>query len=394
MQNTSFLTHEAAVARARALAVAVGERAVAAEAARCQPGDTMDDMIHAGLVRLLVPRRWGGHELSFDALVDSVMEIAKVDASAGWCCAFLMVHSWLLARFPDKAQQDVWETGPDVPLAVSIIPVGQPTPMEGGYLLSGSWPFVSGVDHCEWSMLMGKILLAGGATEMRYFLVPKRDYQVRDTWFTYGLKASGSNTVTITDAFVPDHRTVALSDLLVPGQAPGAILNTGALYQIPVPEAFPLPLVAALIGAAKGAYETGRGHFSLAHAALTQERIAEKTHVQIRLAGVYEEIVAAECLLHHILRLVREAGPWSMRTRSETRLHYATIAQRCRAVVETLYTSCGGGANTIGHPIGRFWVDIHAMAAHARLHFDSAGEGFGRVELGVPANPHDPYAAS
>src|SRR5947207_5895326 len=92
----SGMTHEEAVARARALAPAIRERAPAAEAQRRQPKETIQEIIDAGLVRLLMPRRWGGYELPFDALVDSAIEIARADASAGWCYSFLVAHAWLL----------------------------------------------------------------------------------------------------------------------------------------------------------------------------------------------------------------------------------------------------------------------------------------------------------
>jgi 3-hydroxy-9,10-secoandrosta-1,3,5(10)-triene-9,17-dione monooxygenase len=99
----SDMTYEEAVARARALAPAIRERAASAEAQRRQPEETIQAIVDAGLVRLLMPRRWGGYELPLDALVDSVIEIARVDASAGCCYAFLVAHPWVLAHFPDEA---------------------------------------------------------------------------------------------------------------------------------------------------------------------------------------------------------------------------------------------------------------------------------------------------
>ncbi|HEX6482833.1 MAG TPA: acyl-CoA dehydrogenase family protein [Ktedonobacteraceae bacterium] len=393
--TVSVLTHEQAVRLARAFAVgSVRARIAAAEAQRRQPTETIQEFTQTGLVRLLVPQRWGGHELSFDTLVDAVIEIARVDASAGWCCGFLMVHGWLLAHFPDQAQEEVWSHNPDTLLAVSIIPVGQTTPTEeGGYLLSGTWPFVSGIDHCAWAMLMGTVPVAGAPDELRYFLVPKSDYQVRDTWETRGLRASGSHSVVVSDACVPAHRTVALQDLQAHGQAPGSICNEGRLYQLSVPEAFPLPLVAAILGATQGAFEARQAQVRTTRATLTQERIADKSQVQIRLAALHQDIQAAELVLRHVLGLIRVGDPFAALMRHQFRLHYATIARKCLEVSEELYTSSGGGANYISHPIGRFWVDIHAMAAHARLHFESAAEGFGRALLGLPANPQDPYAS-
>jgi len=110
------MTHAEAVARARALAESVRARAPEAEALRRVPDAMIRDFKDAGLVRLLTPRVFGGHELSLDAFADATLEIAKADGSIGWCFSFLNVQSWVLANFPEAAQRDVWGATPDVAL--------------------------------------------------------------------------------------------------------------------------------------------------------------------------------------------------------------------------------------------------------------------------------------
>ncbi len=138
---------------------------------------------------------------------------------------------WVLAHFPDEAQHDVWASHPDALIATSFAPVGHFTPVEGGYRLSGNWPWSCGVDHCEWNMLAALPESMDGSP--RIFLLPRSDYDILDTWFVAGLSASGSKNVEVKDAFVPEHRTLLLPDL-AHGQAPGAVLNTGPLYNLPL----------------------------------------------------------------------------------------------------------------------------------------------------------------
>jgi 3-hydroxy-9,10-secoandrosta-1,3,5(10)-triene-9,17-dione monooxygenase len=205
------MTREEAVARAKDFAPVVRERASSAEKERRQPLETIQEITDAGLARLLTPRHWGGYELGLDTYVDAVIEIAKGDAAAGWCYSFLNIHAWFLAHFPEEAQHDVWGNTPDVPLAESVIPAGKATPLEGGYLLSGSWPFVSGIDHCKWAMLAGMTpSTPNSPPEPRVFLIPRSDYEIEDTWFVAGLKGSGSKTAVVQGAFVPEHRTVSM----------------------------------------------------------------------------------------------------------------------------------------------------------------------------------------
>ena len=68
----------------------------------------------------------------------------------------------------------------------------------GGFRLSGRWGWSSGSAHCTW-VLLGAIVPGDG---YRTFLVPRPDYEIEDTWFVYGLQATGSNDIVIDRAGV------------------------------------------------------------------------------------------------------------------------------------------------------------------------------------------------
>ncbi len=205
------MTPQEAVECARSLAPRIRERSAEAEALRHMPERTIQDFVETGLVRLLQPLRWEGHELGFDTLVSTAIEIAKACGSSGWCYSVLAIHFWLLSLFPERAQQDVWGRRSDTLIGTALAPAGQPTRADGGFQLSGSWPFASGIDFCEWVILGGLLPPPEpGHPEMRFFLVPKQDYRVDDTWYAAGLRGTGSSNVVLDDVFVPEHRTVAV----------------------------------------------------------------------------------------------------------------------------------------------------------------------------------------
>src|SRR5690242_6575126 len=104
-QLTTQLTHQEAVERAREIASQLRSRFKLSEELCRQPEETIQDFIDAGLIRAMVPKRWGGHELDFNTLFKTGVEIAKADPSAGWCYTLLVVHSWMLAYFPEEAQR-------------------------------------------------------------------------------------------------------------------------------------------------------------------------------------------------------------------------------------------------------------------------------------------------
>ena len=392
-EKANEMTPVEAVARARALAETARARAPEAEALRRVPEAMIRDFIDAGLVRLLTPRVFGGHELSLDAFVDATLEIAKADGSIGWCFSFLNIHSWLLATFPEAAQRDVWEKIPDAGLANVNVPAGKAARLQGGFRISGEWPWASGIDHCDWAMLAGIIAedppREGAPPDLRLFLIPKEDFEIIDTWFVAGQRGTGSKNVRVNDKFVPEHRTLSFMQLRE-GQTPGGAFHGSPMYRLPMLMPMASSLVAPVLGAAKGAYDRWRSVTRERVTMYSRENVAVLPHQQIRMAEVAGELDAADLLFRRALGDIRAGGPVPMETRVRIRRDYAFVAAKCVRAVERIFNASGGGANFDSNPLQRYWRDVHAMAAHAGINFDAAGENFGRMELGLPLNPKDP----
>lgn len=380
--TSTGMTHEKAVALARELVPAIAERAPAGEAQRCLPEQTIQELVHAGLIRLLTPARWGGHELSINALVDSALEIAKADASTAWCYSIFLIHNWILAQYSEQTQREVWANNPDALISSSFAPVGSVTRTTGGYILNGSWPWSSGVDYSDWCMLGGILSASAAPPDVALFLVPRSDYEIRDTWFVAGLKASGSKNVEAADVFVPEHRVTRFSDI---GNArgPGSTINTGSLYKLPFLLTNAASLVAPVLGATIDAYEIWRDASSRKLTVFTREPVASLPHVRIRLAETEATIQIARLLLQECLDMINPDHPVSLEQRSRSTRNIAYIAKLCVGTIEQIFLASGGSANYETNPLQRHWRDVHAMVVHPGLNFDAAGDNFGRLELGL-----------
>ncbi|HJZ20885.1 MAG TPA: acyl-CoA dehydrogenase family protein, partial [Bradyrhizobium sp.] len=200
-------TYAAMIARAEALVPQLLDRAASTEELRRLPPETERDLHDAGLFRIVQPKRVGGSEFDYVALVDCADRLGRGDASVAWNFANLASHHWMLAMFDSRAQDMVWSKDADALIASSFIfPAGRARKVDGGYVLRGSWPFSSGVDASEWNMLASVVWSEDDADgiEYRIFLLNKSDYRILDTWNATGLKGTGSNDVEVTDAFVPD----------------------------------------------------------------------------------------------------------------------------------------------------------------------------------------------
>src|SRR6185312_13258488 len=164
--------------------------------------------------RILQPKRVGGSEFDYLALVDCAEAIAIADASAAWTLANLASHHWMLGMFDSRAQDVVWTGGANALIASSFVfSSGRARKVEDGYRLQGRWPFSSGVDCCAWNMLAGIVSSDDevDGIEYRIFLVPCADYKIIDMWNVTGLRGTGSNEVVIDDIFVADAMTVPVA---------------------------------------------------------------------------------------------------------------------------------------------------------------------------------------
>ena len=222
--------------RALALVPALAERATATEAARRVPVETVAEYRRTGILRALQPKRFGGAQQSFEVFSRIVETLAQGCASSAWVYAVLAEHQWIVACMPDRAQIDVWGDTPEAVVSSSLAPRHSGVPVDGGWRLTGDFPFSSGCDHAQWALLGARAEDAAGNKPTRYMLVPMADIEIVDDWHVLGLRGTGSKTLRLTDVFVPAHRTELLGDLLS-GRTPG---RNGSLPATSAPSRAPV----------------------------------------------------------------------------------------------------------------------------------------------------------
>lgn len=390
---TKTLTHEEAVDIVRELAVKIKPRFKLTEELGHQPEETVQDFIHSGLISAMIPKRWGGHELGFDTLYKTAVEIAKADPSAGWCYTLLVVHSWMLAYYPEEAQREVWEKDINAKIASSFnwIPTNEVIPVDGGYRVSGQWGYSSGIDHSDYIMAQANVDVdpeTGLAKEVIMMLIPKEDFEIKNTWDTIAQRGTGSNTVILHNVFVPNHRTIDMVAWTQRGEGPGNSINTSLLYSHPLYAAMPVCLTSALLGASFGAYETWRDNIRN-RVSSRSTKVADFTHSQIRVAEVAAQLAAADALLAKTVERLGTGEPIDTHEKLTLRRNYGYVAKLCNQAVKTIVDNSGAGIVYQGNPINRYWRDVQASSMHITFNFDWLGEMFGKSELGLPLSPKD-----
>ncbi|MGY8706345.1 acyl-CoA dehydrogenase family protein [Bradyrhizobium sp. 18BD] len=390
-QEAGERAYAAMIARAQALVPRLRERAARTEELRHLPPETEKDLHDAGLFRMLQPKRVGGAELDYVALVDCAELLGRADASVAWNFANLASHHWMLGMFEHKAQDLVWSRDPDALIASSFIfPAGRATRVEGGYRLHGSWPFSSGVASCEWNMLASVVYSDDEADgiEYRIFLLPKNDYKVLDTWNVAGLRGTGSCDVEVKDAFVPDYMTVAVGDL-TGGSTPGSAINPNPSYKLPVFSLFPYVLSGVALGNAQACLddyaEVARHRISTYNRA----KLSDFQSTQIKIAEASAKIDAARLIMRsaciEAMADARRGHIPSMAAKTRYRRDGAFSVNLCTEAVSMLFAASGArGLFTTG-VLQRQFRDAHAINSHLAFNFDAAGTNYGRVALGLPS---------
>lgn len=390
-QDSDGRAYAAMIAKAGALVPRVRERAARTEELRHLPPETEKDLHDAGLFRILQPKRVGGAELDYVALVDCAELLGRADASVAWNFANLASHHWMLGMFEPKAQELVWGRDPAALIASSFIfPAGRATRVEGGYRLHGSWPFSSGVASCEWNMLASVVYSDDEADgiEYRIFLLPKGDYKVLDTWNVAGLRGTGSCDVEIRDVFVPEHMTVAVGDL-AGGPTPGSVVNPNPSYALPVFSLFPYVLSGVALGNAQACLddyaEVARHRISTYNRA----KLSDFQSTQIKIAEASAKIDAARLIMRSAcidaMADARRGHIPNMAAKTRYRRDGAFSVNLCTEAVSMLFAASGArGLFTTG-VLQRQFRDAHAINSHLAFSFDAAGTNYGRVALGLPS---------
>src|SRR5262245_8078501 len=383
--------YAAMIARAKALIPKLRERAPRTEELRCLPPETERDMHDAGLFRIVQPKRVGGSELDYVALVDCADALGQADASVAWNFANLASHHWMLGMFDPRAQDAVWKKDPDALIASSFIfPAGRASKAEGGYLLNGHWPFSSGVGSSEWNMLAGVVASDDEADgiEYRLFLIHRNDYKISDTWNATGLCGTGSNDVRVEDAFVAEHMSIAISDL-TGGPTPGSAVNPNALYALPVFSLFPYVLSGVGLGNAQACLDD---YVEIArHRASTYNRakLGDMQTTQIKIAEASAKIDAARLVMRtnciEAMGDARRGHIPHMAAKTRLRRDGAFSVNLCTEAVSLLFTASGARSLFTSGALQRQFRDAHAVNSHLAFNFDAAGTNYGRVALGLPS---------
>lgn len=310
------MTPERLFDRAVALRSLLRQQQDAADERGTYSVEVHEAFLKAGFYRVTQPRLFGGYEFELGTNYRLIIEVSRGHPAAGWCLSLGGSHAYVVgSHWSERAQRELFGSDGHFIAPHRPATMGTLKPVQGGYILNGQWNYCSGIPYAT-HLLCGAMLddapldatplhgapLGGarpdvaepdlaepdgarpdgarpdgaksdsarpdsakpdGAGGARQVVVPRAAFEVLDDWGgdrTLGMRASGSNSARVRDAFVPAHMVVQLDWLGarpdgMENGTPGTRLHGNPMYLGRMMGPYHCSLVAVVVGAAWAALD-------------------------------------------------------------------------------------------------------------------------------------------
>jgi 3-hydroxy-9,10-secoandrosta-1,3,5(10)-triene-9,17-dione monooxygenase len=382
------------IARAEALRPALLERQEETERLNRYPEATHRDFLDAGFYSLLTPRRYGGQEMDLPNYLRVMIEIARGCPSTGWSLCLPIGHTLLLAGlYPEEAQDSLLR---EHFFAASFgAPVGEAVAVDGGWELTGTWPYASGIG---WSThFMGQTTVPGEAKPM-LFVAPRSSWTMLDDWGdSLGLKGSASHSVRFDGGLVDELHCLhdlVMVDVDVDEPTPGYLLHGNPMYAGRSLGLFECELAAVLVGLGKAVldeYEriiTSR-KTTWGTKVLRSQHPDYQRHLGLGMGQILMAEAAVLQMAEEWMELCRrgmeEGIPYSALDDHRIAVVTTQAARQVHIAVQDLFQMAGSTASRDGQRMQRYVRDLGTYWSHnTPSQYELLGQTLAMLHLGFP----------
>jgi 3-hydroxy-9,10-secoandrosta-1,3,5(10)-triene-9,17-dione monooxygenase len=395
-------TEQELLARAEALRPWLLEEQAATEERSYYSEELHEAFRAAGFYRLHVPRRYGGLEQSVTTFYKVIMSVSRGCPSSGWMLSLGAGHAQQVAAFySEQAQDELFgDDGHFVASASFAYENALATPVDGGYLVRGTWHFCSGVPHATHHMALVPTRTDDiGFGDLIVVLIPERQFRRLDNWGDLiGLKGSGSHSVVVEETFIPSYLAVPYLDM-EDGKRPsiGYELHGNPLYGGRFGGFAVGRLTAVQVGNAQGAVDEferlleGRRTISITNAGVpkTEEPNYQRS-LGLALAwtdSAFAIIVhTGDLYLEYSRAAVEDGDPFSEEKVQRLYGQQMTAARLCWEAGETVFRAGSTTGARDGQRLQRYWRDLCAFRTNGVHQHDFRATALAQAHLGLPVS--------
>jgi alkylation response protein AidB-like acyl-CoA dehydrogenase len=360
------------------LAPLIAKHRDAFDSERRLPDTVFNALADAGLFRLWLPRAFGGPQLSPIDFISVVEAASMLDGSVGWLVGNGGGMSRAGGYLPEPVAREFFSDQRAFIVSATGA-VGQARRVDGGYRVTGRWPFGSGAHHASYFMGLASTKDTDGNDEPpRFYYFRRSDVVIHDTWRVSGLRATGSCDFEVRDLFVPEQHTHDFIGVRA--------TQEGLVYHLPAVSVFAWTVATVPLGIARGAMN--------AFVELAGRKARQGQSLLMRDRDIVQSNYGRADALHRAARAflinamseltaaLAEDGPRLIEARAVFRTACTHAAETALRVADILVAEAGTGSIFETSPIERYVRDIQA----ATKHFAMTPNNYvvsGRVGLGL-----------
>jgi alkylation response protein AidB-like acyl-CoA dehydrogenase len=253
---------------------------------------------------------------------------------------------------------------------------GVATTVDGvdGFSVSGRWSWGSGTQHCRW--VLGGARCDDGTFRLCWF--PQSEVTFHDTWYTTGMRGSGSLDYSVAEVFVSAERTIQPAVTRPVVRTP--------LSQFPNFTLLASGVSAVGLGIARRALDELVDIAQGKKPQYSSKTLAQSSYTQIELARAEAKLRAARAFLLDELEsawaAASEGNEVTVEARTGIRLAATHAASVGAEVTDVAFTLAGGTAVYDTSPLGRCLRDAHIVTQHIQT-APKLNETIGRLLLGL-----------
>jgi alkylation response protein AidB-like acyl-CoA dehydrogenase len=380
------VTVQELIDRAVALQPLLREHAMKIDADRRVPDEVIDALTRAELMRLSIPKRYGGLGTDMRTMLEVSAAVAEADGSTSWLVTLVNVCNWLTSLFPEPAQQEVF-ADPHARVTGVLTPSATAVEVDGGWKVTGRWYYNSGSWHSTWAVLgVPRTSATGEAVDQALVLVPRADLEIEDTWFVTGMRGTASNCLIADDVFVPAHRVLSVPAAIA-GNYPVATTDEPLTRSAFIP-VLALVLACPQIGLGRAALKyviEKAGKKAVTYTFFDTQ--AASTAFQLQIAEAANKIDTAYL---HAVRAATDIDTWALRgeypdllARARVRADTGVAVQSVLAALQILLDAHGAASFADVNPLQRIWRDANIAGRHAVAVPQIGFEVYGKALLGI-----------
>ena len=244
------------------------------------------------------------------------------------------------------------------------------TSVDGGYRVTGRSPFASNCHDATWIASTVIVMDGGqprvnasGTPEVLVAYFPSADCEILDTWYVMGMRGTGSDDVTLTDAFVPAWRTFPL----VPERGPGSHYQ-GPLYRFSLMGALAATFPPIVLAIARNAIDEVSGLAQAKTPFGSSTLLRERATVQVKLAQAEAALRSARAFLYDTLGEAWErtltGESVALSRRADLLLATVNAGSSAARVAELMYSVAGTHGIYTRNPLERHFRDLQVLKQH------------------------------